>query len=204
MAKLINNDQAVEYENYQEYIEIQNSRYHDYDCQNSLNNNLNLLNLLNSYIEIKYKNILDIGCRDAAYFDVLKEKNINCYGIDISEKSVNYALSKNRNVILGDASELSLYFQNIKFDLILSNHSFEHFLYPKKILEECYSILSNNGFFVIKIPNEGDKIKNKKTLAHVFAYSKERILNLILKFKFKIYLCEILNTNEILLILKKE
>jgi SAM-dependent methyltransferase len=204
MAKLKNNGQAVEYDSYDEYKKIQDSKYHDYDCQTSLNNNLKLLSRFNDALNVKYKNLLDIGCRDAAYFDILGEKNIKCFGIDISEKSVIYANSKNRKVILGDASRLTEYFYKKKFDIIVSNHSFEHFIDPIKVLNECYTSLKKDGHFVILIPNENGKIKNTKTLAHAFAYSIEIFLDLISKTNFKVLKITLLDTNEIFIILKKE
>ncbi len=199
MAKIIENGKRIKYDNYEEYVKIQDSRYHDYDCPKCLKQNMDLLNILNNF-KIEFKNLLDIGCRDAAYFDLLKDKGVDCYGIDISERSVGYAKSKGRNVLLGDAVNLSSYFDK-KFDLIISCHSFEHLLKPEKVLEECSKVLDDDGHMAIRIPNEGDKIKSTKTMAHVRAYSQKDLTKILSNFKTLHF--STTESNEFIIIIKK-
>ena len=201
MAKMIENGKRVKYSSYEEYVKIQDSRYHDYDCPNCLKKNMKLIAIIRN-MGIDFKSILDIGCRDAAYFDEMKKQQINCTGIDISPRSVKYASSKGRSVFMEDAVNLSSLFKE-KFDLIMSCHSFEHLLKPEKVLEECYKILKKNGHLAIRMPNEGNKIRNTTTKAHVRAYTEKDLRKIFANTKFSILKLKTIPSNEFIIILKK-
>lgn len=201
MAKLVDGGKRTEYENYQEYVNIQDSRFHDYDCPNCLSLNVNNIAEIRNR-GIKFSNLLDIGCRDFAWADQLTKEGIVCKGIDISPRSVEYARSMGRDVTLGDAVNLSTLFSD-KFDLILSNHNLEHLLEPKKVLEECFKVISENGRMLIKCPNEGNKIKDTKTFAHVRTFTDTELTEMVTSVGFVIEHFEITSSNEFFLILKK-
>ena len=165
----------IEYESYEEYVERQNSKYHEYDCPNCLK--MNLQNMGEALkVRPGIKTVLDLGSRDSAYFDVMAEKGIICKGIDITPKSVKYARSKGRDVILGDSANVSDYFKE-KFDLILSNHSFEHFLFHNKVLQECRKLLSDSGILLIRLPDESSGFRNTDTL-HTQIFSRKGLIEL--------------------------
>tara|TARA_Y100000034_G_scaffold135607_1_gene208237 strand:- start:391 stop:996 length:606 start_codon:yes stop_codon:yes gene_type:complete len=201
VAKIIEDGKRVKYSSYEEYVKIQDSRYHDYDCPNCLKMNMKLIDIIRK-MGIDFKHILDIGCRDAAYFDKMKKQQISCTGVDISPRSVKYALSKGRNVSIGDAVNLSSLFKE-RFDLIISCHSFEHLLKPEKVLKECYKVLTKDGHLAIRMPNEGDKIRNTTTKAHARAYTEKDLRRIFGSTKFSILKLEIIPSNEFIAILKK-
>lgn len=201
MAKLSDDGRRSEYSSYDEYVNIQDSRYHDYDCPNCLALNMDNVMELDKR-GIVFTNLLDVGCRDAAYFDNLEKRNIKCTGIDISPRSVEYSKSKNRNVILGDVNNLKNLVQE-KFDVIISNHSLEHFLNADIAMVECYNILNDGGYILIKIPNEGKKLKNNSRFDHVRTFTGEELRKLVEDANFKVEVFELNNKNEFFVLARK-
>jgi 2-polyprenyl-3-methyl-5-hydroxy-6-metoxy-1,4-benzoquinol methylase len=186
MAHYNENKSKVIYNSYDEYVEKQNARFHDYDCPNCLKININNVNIALS-VNPQIKSILDIGSRDSAYFDEMSKKGIKCVGIDISKKSVDYAISKGRKVFLGDAINIDTIFIDHKFDLIISCHTLEHFINPEEIMKKSFDLLNNKGIILIRLPDEGDKIRDERKLfAHTRTWSWDQVKNLLIKIGFKI------------------
>lgn len=186
MATYNSDKSKVIYKSYDEYVEKQDERYHDYDCPNCLAINLYNMNYVLG-INPDIKSILDIGSRDSAYFDIMSEKDIKCKGIDISPKSVNYAISKGRDVILGDAKDIKSIFNEDRFDLIISCHTLEHFLYPERVIRDCSSILNYKGLILLRLPDEGPEIKDERKLyAHTRTWSWGQVEELLQNSCFEI------------------
>ncbi len=184
MAEISPDGKTTKYNSYEEYVNIQDSRYHSYDCPNCLKiNEFNLEVLLKHNKDIK--TILDVGCRDSAYFDSAKKKGIVCHGIDISPRSVEYAKSKGRKVIQGDINNLLDFFGSTKFNAIISSHSFEHFLDHNQALKNIRTVLEPNGIFLIRLPNE-TIISDTKRKAHTRAFIKDELIALLNNNRFKI------------------
>lgn len=63
-------------------------------------------------------------------------------------------LRKNTNLVkvLGDAYNLP--FKSGSFDLVLSEHFFEHIAEPKLVLSECRRVLKKNSDLVFSLPNK--------------------------------------------------
>lgn len=203
MAKYTDDKKRILYESYKEYVGKQDARSHDYDCLNCLRINMTNVNIaleLNPYILF----VLDIGSRDSAYFDEIGKSGIICKGIDISPKSVEYAKSKNRDVVLGDAKDISQIFKDHKFDLIISCHTLEHFLEPKKIIKSCYDLLKNNGLILIRLPDEGPEIRDVRLLyAHTRTWTWNEVSTLLTESGFLKVAEKREFQNEIFIIAKK-
>lgn len=69
--------------------------------------------------DISEMEVLDIGTKDGQFPEYLKDKVKNVIGLEISEKYVKYAQSKNRPVIYGDVSSLEY---KEKWDYVFSHH----------------------------------------------------------------------------------
>ena len=202
MAKLIDGGKRTQYDSYDEYIERQDSRFHDYDCPNCLaNNNINIADLRKR--GIKFSSLLDVGCRDAGYFDALMKEGVKCKGVDISPRSIEYTKSKGRDVVLGDVSNLSGMFKE-KFDLIVSNHTLEQFLEPERAMKECFKVLSDNGHVMLKLPNEGPVVTDVTNYAHVRTFSEKELKDMLVACGFEFFHFELVKkANEFYVILKK-
>lgn len=203
MARLINNGSKTQYDSYQEYVDCQDSRSHNYDCPNCLGlNQTNVQQALKA--GIKFTKLLDVGCRDAAYFDDLTANGIECIGVDVSPTSVAYSKSKGRNVILTDVAEMSGKLPANHFDLLISNHSLEHFLDPLSSLRECYKVTAPGGYILIKLPNEGNVIKDTKYYAHVQTFNEPILRDLLTQSGFTVVHFELVTKNTEFFILGKK
>lgn len=184
MAKISSDRTAIEYDSYDEYVDKQNGKAHTKDSKMSLEWNMEVISTLKK-LGYTFNRLLDVGCRAAVYFDILNESGIDCVGIDISEKSVKYAQSKGRNVVLGDAVDLTNLVDNF-FDVVISCASIEHIQQPLMFLHRAYSILNDNGVIAIRVPEEF-VIKNKdNTFSHAWGVTMTKLLDLMQEAHFKI------------------
>ena len=198
MAKIVEGGRRTEYDSYEEYKNIQNARAHEYDSTVSIDWNVELLGLLSSHGH-QYKSILDVGCRSAAYFDQMERKGVSCVGIDISKTSIEYAKSKGRNVLLGDAENLESLVPGT-FDVVISCHSLEHFLNAEKVVASCVQKLSPIGFLIIRVPDEGPVVTNAdQSFAHVRTFTLDELRELAEQNDLRIVECKKVKTDLILL-----
>lgn len=80
--------------------------------------------------------------------------------------------------------------QNLKFDLVLHSHTFEHLYKPDDFLKTIKFILSKNGKHIFTMPNMKAMIKrgyaNAMNFEHPFYYDEKLVDNLLFKNDFKI------------------
>lgn len=100
--------------------------------------------------------ILDIGCgncRNLLYF-----KNLECYGIDFSEKMLEQAkkFSKKNNfkVNLKQGNMEKLPYKDSSFDYVLAIAVLHHLKNPEQAIKEISRVLKNNGEAYITIWNK--------------------------------------------------
>lgn len=206
MAKVLPNGAEVKYDSYEEYVERQDARSHDYDCPNCLKLNMENMDVFVKAVGKRPKRVLDIGCRDAGWFETFGRMGMDCSGIDVSPKSVKYASSMGRDVRLGDADKIAEIFKDDElFDLILSSHSFEHFLKPDKVMRQCRKVMTDDGHMIIRLPNQGGKIKGTK-FDHVKAYLREELIEIFKNAGFAVFFetTELQNKDEWYFILRKQ
>lgn len=120
--------------------------------------------------------ILDIGC-DFGYLLMWikhKFKHVDCIGIDICKKSVNFGneLSKinGYDIELEYGSAFKMRFEDNFFDVIVSSETFEHIVQNERIncLKECYRVLKSGGVMLVTTPNKyGIAEIVKKTLGRI-------------------------------------
>jgi 2-polyprenyl-3-methyl-5-hydroxy-6-metoxy-1,4-benzoquinol methylase len=98
--------------------------------------------------------LLDIGSRDGWLLEYLKRKKFKyVQGIEITEEAVKYAQSKDRNVVWGDAHDLSAFGVG-QYGAVLMIHSLEHCYDPKKVINQVHKTLQIKGIFYIEVPLE--------------------------------------------------
>ncbi len=110
---------------------------------------------ISTYLEQNDK-ILDIGCGSGRMVKILKDKNIDYVGIDISEALIKIARKRypNNNFMVGDG--LSLSFPDCTFDKIFCIRTFHHIPSPNlriKFLKGIAKVLKPNGLLVITVWN---------------------------------------------------
>jgi 2-polyprenyl-3-methyl-5-hydroxy-6-metoxy-1,4-benzoquinol methylase len=172
-------------ENMMDYIEL-NKKNTDYLIKKTNSKRVDLLiknrysiqvSMLSKYID-KNKFVLDIGIRDGAFLKYLKDLGyINLYGVDIYERSIEEANKKGINCEVANAQTLNL---NKKFDVVVMSHVLEHCPDPKKVLDNIYNHLNENGILFIEVPIEKGPPKPTEKDAHYFNFENyDVLLNLI-------------------------
>ncbi len=94
--------------------------------------------------------VIDLGCGNGALLQKLKkEKNIEEYGIEISESAVRICKDKGLNVELGKIDK-PLLFRDNEFDYAICNVTIQMVMYPEILLREMERIAK---YQIISFPN---------------------------------------------------
>lgn len=109
--------------------------------------------------DLKGKKILEIGCGEGIYLDIIARQGGVIFGQDISSERAAIAAKKLKenffdvDIKIGDAAELL--FSDNYFDAVIAADFLEHVTYEekKKIVAEAYRVLKPGGIFAIKTPN---------------------------------------------------
>ncbi len=161
------------------------------DIKNS-KSNLNKLNYFSELVNkniIKNKKILDIGCGQGELLKNVKNKfkisSKNIFAIEPSKKVYNF-LKKNTSINVRNTF-LDRLKNNEKYDFLILDNVFEHFDYPNKSLKKMHTILNNDGYLYISIPNAlNPHFEYEDPLNHTCNYYKNNIRELFYKNNFKI------------------
>ena len=104
------------------------------------------------------RNVLDFGCGNGRLFDLVKNSNIEYYGVDVSENLINLAKEKYQDFPQAHFSkissrEISLPFSANFFNTIYSIATFHHLPseYRKLMAEELYRITKSEGYVVVTV-----------------------------------------------------
>jgi len=101
----------------------------------------------------KGSHVLDVGCGDGILMEYLiKEKNINIRGIEISKTKVQNCIAKGLTIIEGDAEKDLKQFPNKSFDFVILSQTLQAFLNPEKVINELLRIGKQA---IVTIPNFG-------------------------------------------------
>lgn len=97
--------------------------------------------------------ILDIGCSNGGFLELMKEHGWDAYGTDISSIACKHAKSKLGNEHIFEGDILSLKLNKNFFDVITMWHVVEHTIDPLNELIKINSLLVPEGILVINCPN---------------------------------------------------
>lgn len=136
------------------------------------------VNRVIDFFKDKKGKLLDVGCGDGLILNELsKNKNLDCFGIDISKTGIEVA--KNKGVINCEAIDL-FDFNGFGYDYIFLGDLLEHLPDPEKGLKKVREFLKPEGIIFIAVP-----IQEKKNEYDFHLFSKKSAHKLISKF-FKI------------------
>lgn len=106
-------------------------------------------------------NVLDVGCADGVFSNVIfkKTKAKKYIGIDVVKSSVDWAKKhwkKNKAMTfkVGDAHQLK--YKANTFDAVFIMEVLEHVEDPVKVLKEVKRILKKKGYGVFLVPSDSD------------------------------------------------
>jgi ubiquinone/menaquinone biosynthesis C-methylase UbiE len=121
---------------------------------------------INEHIEDRHK-VLELGCGKGFNSSFLAQKNgaSSFFGIDISNKHLNYAKKKaedlnNLNFTSGDFHSIN--FDDATFDIVFELESVCHSDDPDRLLKEVHRVLQPGGKFILY---EGFRAKDFKSLS---------------------------------------
>jgi SAM-dependent methyltransferase len=100
--------------------------------------------------------VLDWGCGNGRFFEIFANKEINYFGIDISEKLIEIAKNKYPQANFQVISPFDLPFPNNFFDKIFSIAVFHHIPseeFRLKFLKEAKRILKPEGLLILTVWN---------------------------------------------------
>jgi len=113
----------------------------------------NRIKYLKKYFsDFKNKKFLEVGSHEGLFLKELQLLGSDILGIEPSERAANYAASEGVKTIKASFEEA---FANIKekFDAIFLFHVLEHMEDAEDCLKKIKSLLKQNGFIFIEIPN---------------------------------------------------
>lgn len=99
-------------------------------------------------VELKDKNLLDVGCGDGS--DLLRFNNMGAIssGIEPSEEFIKLAKEKNPDSIIEVGKGESLPFEDNSFDIVVSKYAMQTSTNVPKIFQEVARVLKPEGYFV--------------------------------------------------------
>jgi len=101
----------------------------------------------------KNSHVLDVGCGDGVLMEFLiKDKNVNIRGIEISKSKVQNCIAKGLTTIEGNAEEDLRQFPDKSFDYVILSQTLQAFLNPELVLNE---LLRVGKKAIVTIPNFG-------------------------------------------------
>ena len=146
-------------------------------------NKRNTFKFIKGLISRKWQ-ILDIGCRDGMWLNMLKNAKFkNLRGIDISKKALEMASKKGHNVTRGDAQNLP--FPDEEFNFVSIIHTLEHCPEPLKVLAEIKRVLKPNGRILVVVPLQ-KKEPVPTVWAHYYCFSTPKeVIKMLVDSGFK-------------------
>ncbi|MEP7147024.1 MAG: class I SAM-dependent methyltransferase [bacterium] len=92
--------------------------------------------------------LLDLGCGNKPYSNIYNEVCESSTGCDVP-----FSIHQNSNVeVLCYAEDLDRHFEPASFNCVLCTEVLEHTLDDKKVVDNIYKILNNNGILIISAP----------------------------------------------------
>lgn len=124
--------------------------------------------------------ILDVGCGNGLFFELLKNKKVNYLGVDGSKKLILEARKKYPKTKFIVSRATNLKFPDKSFDLIFS-FAFLHHLPSEKLrqkfLKDIYKILKPQGYFICTCWNSfaGRKVKYLEKFNELWRRGKSKL-----------------------------
>ncbi|MFW6008820.1 MAG: class I SAM-dependent methyltransferase [archaeon] len=143
----------------------------------------------NSNIKLKNKNILEIGTGAGGILYEFKKRGNEVLGIDLGSEYVSFGKKKGLNLKVGTLNILD---KNIKADIIIYSHVFEHTLNPIRELIDAKKMLKPTGIIYIEVPGVKNINKNYDMdflrylqNAHTYHFTKTTLANILSKLNLK-------------------
>jgi len=140
------------------------------------------------------KTIIEIGTGNGEYLSLMKQFNIDAYGLEYSEQSVNQCNTNGLNVLQGYIDDENYKISNKLYDAFFILNFFEHMPDPNTVLKGLANNLSENAVGIIEVPNF-DMILRQNLYSefitdHLFYFTTETLKNALSQNGFEIIECK--------------
>lgn len=130
-------------------------------------------------LDLKNKNIVEIGCGQGEYLSVMDQLKVNATGLEYSKKSVEICNKLGLQVDRGYLEHENIKIKNAPLDGFFILNFLEHLPNINEALQAIYNNLSDDGVGLIEVPNF-DMILEKNLFSefigdHLFYFTKESL-----------------------------
>lgn len=156
---------------------------------------------------LENKKIIEIGCGQGEFINVLTEFPVQVYGIEHKPELVEMALSKGLNVDHNFAETSDTILKDGPFDAFLSFNFLEHQPDPNAMLQCIYNNLTDDGVGLVTVPSFEYIIENDAFYEllrdHIANYTFDSLRFLMNKNGFEVIDEEMINRDTISFIVRK-
>jgi len=133
--------------------------------------------------------ILDLACGEGVITSIIAEKNSHIIGCDYSLEAISIAKNKHPMLDFIYSNSTNLRFSDNTFSKVIFSDVAEHLLPIQlmKTLKEIKRVLKKNGVLILATPLTGAG-KNTSTYSHIYEYSKDEMMSLLMKIFSKVKL----------------
>lgn len=109
--------------------------------------------------ELKANRILDIGCGDGSFLDLLKQKDVaaECIGYEFNPDVANLTRAKGHEVYYGEFP--SALQGKAPYDVICMFQVLEHLADPIDFIQKVMKIMTPNGLLIIGVPDANGPVR---------------------------------------------
>ncbi len=113
------------------------------------------IDLIPSSAKSESLKLLDIGCGEGHFTDVIKKEFINfeVHGLDYSVSAIDFAHKTFKNINFITANAYHPPYQDEYFDVVVCNNLWEHVPDPLQMLRAMKRVLKPNGLLIISTPS---------------------------------------------------
>lgn len=124
-------------------------------------------------------NVLEVGCDCGGNGAGVKEKYPDChlYGLELNPNSAKIAATIYDEVIVGNAEEMDLPFDDVSFDIVIFGDVLEHLRDPLGMLKKCHARMNKGGVVITSIPNLMHYTVMRQLINGHFQYESDGLLD---------------------------
>lgn len=142
------------------------------------------------------KKVIEIGAGCGEYMEILEAEDVDVYGIEHLEKSVQAARHKGLHVSQGFVENSQTEIHGAPYDGFYTMNYLEHIPEPKEFLKGILNNLTEDGCGLVEVPN-GDLIFKKYMfsefmLDHLSYFSKESLSRMLELSGLEVVSCEVI------------
>ena len=177
------------------------------------------LEFLSDYVQDGDK-VLDFGCGNGRLLEILKDKKMEYFGVDVSAELIKLAQEKYpqyKNNFSKISAQGSLPFSPDFFNCIFSIAVFHHFPpdYQKEKIKELHGLLGPGGRIILTVWDLQEKYQEKEVFIpfrdnrgktferYHYVFDKKDLENLLKNIGFEVEKCDTIKKRNIFIIAKK-